>query len=276
MNPILASAIAWLPTETSKVSSLLRTKGAVGIEAAPRLFSCPLSEVNLHQVSDIRSFWEGEGLPILAMQALLFGRPELRLFGTDEERQALAEYLRLVFRLASGLGARHLVFGSPKNRIRGDMEPALAFDVAERFFRKIAKDAEAVGCVLCIEANATGYGCDFVTTHEEAATLVKAVASPGFGLQIDTGVMQMNAESPSELASILCAKEILPSHVHISEPFLAPVDATTPFHHELYAVLKDMRYTGAVSVEMKRPSTVSSLSNAVVTAWATYGESRHG
>lgn len=275
MNLILASAIAWLPTEAEKVVSLLRAERAVGIEAAPGIFNRPLSEVNLHQVSEVRLFWEGEGLPILAMQALLFGRPELRLFGTDEERQALAEHLRLVFRVASGLGARHLIFGSPRNRIRGNMEPAVAFDVAERFFRKIAKDAEAAGCVLCIEANATEYGCDFVTTHEEAATLVKAVASPGFGLQLDTGVMRMNEESPLGLASVLCGKNVLPAHVHISEPFLAPVDAATPFHRELHAVLNDMGYAGAVSVEMKRPSSVSLLGNAVATTQATYGEPRH-
>lgn len=274
MIPRLASAIAWLPAEAREVAALLRTEEAAGIEAAPGLFDRPLAEVTARQVQEVRAFWEGEGLPVRAMQALFFGRPELRLFGTDEERAALADFLRIVFRVAGGLGAGPLVFGSPKTRARGAMDPAAAFEVAERFFRQIAKDADAAGCVLCIEANAPGYGCDFVTTHQEAARLVQAVASPGFGLQVDTGVMRMNGESPSTLAAILNAADVRPSHVHVSEPFLAPVDAATPFHRELAGVLPDNGYAGAVSVEMKRPDALSSLRSAVATMRATYGEAK--
>ncbi len=272
MIPCLASAIAWLPAEALEVAVLLRAEGAAGIEAAPGLFDRPLTEVTPRQVREVRTFWEGEGLPVRAMQALLFGRPELRLFGTEEERAALADYLRIVFRVAGGLGAGPLVFGSPKTRARGEMEPAAAFETAGRFFRQVAKDADAAGCVLCIEANAPDYGCDFVTTHEETSRLVKAVATPGFGLQVDTGVMRMNGESPADLAAILRAADVRPAHVHVSEPFLAPVEAATPFHRELAALLENLGYAGAVSVEMKRPESLPSLRSAVTSARATYGE----
>ena len=274
MIPCLASAIAWLPDEAGAAASLLRAEGATGIEAAPGLFDRPLAEATPRQAREVRAFWEGEGLPVRAMQALLFGRPELRLFGTEAERAALADYLRLVIRVAGELGAGPLVFGSPKNRARGEMDFAAAFDVAERFFRQIAKDADAAGCVLCIEANAPGYGCDFITTHEEAARLVKAVATPGFGLQIDTGVMRMNEESPAALAALLNDADIRPSHVHISEPYLAPVDAATQFHRELAAMLQYRGYPGSVSVEMKRPAALSLLRSAVAATRATYGEPR--
>ena len=53
------------------------------------------------------------GVSVVALQALLFGRPDLVLFESPERRSATLDYLEGVLRLASWLGAGPLVFGSP-------------------------------------------------------------------------------------------------------------------------------------------------------------------
>lgn len=71
----LFSSIAWLPGQNSDVAYRLRKQGINGIEAAPGLFDRPLADLTHQEINSVRMFWEQEGLPIRAMQALLFGKP---------------------------------------------------------------------------------------------------------------------------------------------------------------------------------------------------------
>ena len=267
------SSIAWKREQAEEAAIFLRNANAAGVEASPGLFDLPLSELNAEMIRNVRSFWEARGLPLMAMQALLFGKPSLRLFGSQMERAAMADYLRLVFRIAGRLGAGPLVFGSPKNRLRGTMGEEAAFESAASFFYKVAPYAADEGCVLCIEPNASDYGCDFIINHGEAARLVQSVNSSGFGLQVDTGVMRMNEEDPVQLGSLLREMSLLPTHVHISEPYLAPVNASTVFHKTWNAELKRMNYAGVVSVEMRAPVDFPNCAIAALsTVSRTYGD----
>ncbi len=252
-NHCAVSCIAWDPSENLKAAALLRKHGANALEGAPGLFSCPLEAVSTKQLQDEKHFWEEQGLPLQAMQALLFGRPELVLFGSEKERDALAAHLRTVFRVAQGLGVQTLIFGSPKNRQRNGLSEKDAFDIAANFFFQRAVEAYEYGCVLCLEANAAAYQCDFMTTHEAVTTLVRTVNHRGFGLQIDTGVMQMNAETPKELAAQWDAAHIIPQHIHFSMPFLEPLDTQAKNLFETMKTLLCQRgYTGIFSIEMKK------------------------
>ena len=73
-------------------------------------------------IAEYRRSWEDRGLQIVSLQSLLFGRSDLQLFGDDGVRAALADYLRRVIDFGAPLGAHALVFGSPKNRLRGALD----------------------------------------------------------------------------------------------------------------------------------------------------------
>src|SRR5207248_3429675 len=126
------------------------------------------------ELRDYRSAWEARGLPIVAMQALLFGRDDLLLFDA-ESRPRLAQYLARIIDVGAALGARALVFGSPKNRRRGALAPETALDIAATFFREMAVRADAAGAFICVEPNPPSYGCDFITTTDEAVGLAERV-----------------------------------------------------------------------------------------------------
>src|SRR5436190_5003405 len=88
------SNIAWDPADDTKVAALLRKEGCTGVEIAPTKWREKPLEATARDVASYRAHWEGFGLPIIAMQSLLFGRPELQLFGESNVRDEMLTYLR--------------------------------------------------------------------------------------------------------------------------------------------------------------------------------------
>lgn len=241
------SNIAWLPGEAPAALEAMRQAGVDALEIAPTLlFENPLA-VSEAQARAKRAELEATGVRVVAFQALLFGRPELKVFD-PATHPALLDLLERLSALAGSLGAGPLVFGSPKNRQRGDLPFPEALPRAADLFRRAAEKAAAHGVTLCIEPNAKDYGCDFVTDTCEALALVKAVGHPGFGLHLDAGVLAMNGEEPE--AALGAALPGL-RHFHASEPFLERLGAGRVDHRRLGGLLRQLGYEGCVSIEMR-------------------------
>jgi D-psicose/D-tagatose/L-ribulose 3-epimerase len=244
------SNIAWRPADEPAVIQLLQDLGIRGLEVAPTAVWPRLDAVTEAQATAFRSAWETRGIAIVARQAILYGRPDLQLFGTAAGRADLLAYLMAVFRLASWLGAGPLVFGSPRNRVAGDLPEKERTRIATDFFRRAGDAAAAADVVLCMEPNPVEYGCDFVQSLHEAHSLVDRVASPGFAVQADSAAMTLAHDAPGVLEA-----GALPRHFHISEPFLAPVGSGSAVDHPGYAaVLRRLEYNGWCSIEMRAPA----------------------
>jgi sugar phosphate isomerase/epimerase len=241
------SAIAWEPPDDDEAARILREHGFTGIELAPtKIFTRPESASD-PEIAACRAVWTQRGLRIVALQALLFGRPDLAMFG--KARDATLEYLSGVVRLGARLGASALIFGSPRNRARGSLPPAEAWQRAVEFFRTLGKVAAEADTCLCIEPNPPRYGADFITTSAEALRLVEEVASPGFGLHLDAACARLVGE---DFPARLRASARVLRHVHLSEPDLAPVhDGGSLDLPGIATALRDISYSGYVSVEMK-------------------------
>lgn len=248
MMKLSVSNIAWLSEETDSILPILYRHGVTGIEIAPTLlFKSPEAQTD-EAIRLERSKWEHRGLKIVAMQALLFGHPEFQLFGESQIVDKLTAYMKMIIHMGGLLGARALVFGSPKNRIKGGLSFSEALESAVPFFSELAQYASESGTCLCIEPNATGYGCDFVTTVAEAVELVRAVNHPGFALNLDAGVMTMNSETYE--TAIVSALPYM-RHCHISEPYLGKITDSLTDHKRLALSLRDSNYEGWLSIEMK-------------------------
>ena len=264
---LAASNIAWPADADDEAAAILTRHGATGVELAPmRAWPDPLAATEADAAA-VRDAWRRRGLDIVAFQALLFGRPDLVLFGDGSARDALAEHTIRLCRLAGWVGARTLVFGSPKNRLRGPRSVAEAWPVAVDFFRRVGDAAAESGVVVGIEANPAEYGGDFITHVHDAAALVRDVGSPGFGLHLDGGGMALTGET------VAAAGDVRPIHFHISEPHLAPVGSTPGVPHAAFAAgLKAVGYDGWLSVEMRQPTGdwQSALATALAAAVSGY------
>jgi D-psicose/D-tagatose/L-ribulose 3-epimerase len=254
------SNIAWPSGADDCVAPLLHAHGVGGVELAltkiwPEPLAAPESEVQAY-----RDRWEKRGVRVAALQALLFGKPQLTLFESESVRRQMLDYLAGIIERASWLGASALVFGSPKNRRRGELSHREAWAIAVPVFRELGRIAHQHGVSFCIEPNPKDYGCDFVTTVAEGIELVNAVDEDGFRLHLDTGGMTLAGEPPEE--SIAASAHRF-RHFHISEPFLAEVGTGIVPYGEWARVLRAMEYSGWVSIEMSEPKEAGNWREAI-------------
>ncbi len=246
---LAVSSIAWTNEEEPEVAALLLSLGVKYVEIAPtKLWEDP-TVAHDQAINDYMKFWRKYDIEIVAFQSMLFSHPDLKIFESEANRKQTLNYLQDFIRLAGKMKARRMVFGSPKNRQRGELDNESATKIAKDFFDELGNTAKENDVCFCIEPNPTDYACDFVTNASQGIDFVKAVGNDGFGLHLDIAGMTLAKDDVK--SSIESAKDIL-KHFHISSPFLEQVEDRADVHHKEAALaLKDIGYTGYVSIEMK-------------------------
>lgn len=260
---IAVSSIAWTNEEEPAIAAKLQELGVKNVEIAPtKLWDDP-TLATAEQAEDYVKWWAQHDIKVAAFQSMLFARPDLKIFESDTNRQETVDYMSKFLELAGAMGAQKLVFGSPKNRQRGDVSVEQANIIAADFFSRLGDVALKNGVVLCLEPNAPQYNCDFVTNANEGAQLVKTVSNSGFGLHLDTACMALAGDNLGE--SIREHKDIL-EHFHISSPMLEQVEARNDVDHTAAAqALRDISYEKLISIEM-RPGDAGTNVDRVETA----------
>lgn len=261
---IAISNIAWTNEQEESVAELLKNLGVKFVEIAPTKKWQDPNQASADEIAECVKFWQNQNLKIVAMQSMLFNRPDLQIFKNEKLRQETLNYLSKFIELAAKLGVKAMVFGSPKNRQRGTLGKKEAFVVAKDFFTELGKIAENNNIYFCIEPNPTDYSCDFITTAEEGIELVNAINSRGIGLHLDTACMMLSGDNISD--SIKNAGDIL-KHFHVSTPSLGPV--TSEFssqYNEAKKALENIEYDGFVSIEMRPVENLNSVEEAVEVA----------
>jgi sugar phosphate isomerase/epimerase len=262
------SNIAWTPHDDAATFALLRHHGIEGIEVAPTAVWGSWQAMTVSKARAYRQFLGEEGFEVPALQAILYGKPEARLF--EEHGEAvLLDHFTLVACIASALEARVAVLGAPLQRDRAGRSWPRALEHAAGVLRKAARIFHDHGCCLCIEPNPQRYGCNFVNTAAEGLELVAAVAHPGLRLHLDAAGMYLEKD---DLASALPAAFPVLRHFHVSEPDLGDFRRSVVPHTENLRHLSAAGYAGWCSVEMRRPSTP--LADAG--PWAVIASARSG
>lgn len=243
------SNIAWDAPEHEQVLALLNRHQVNGIEVAPTKFWPEWQAASTGAALEIAAQLRDQGFAIPALQSILFGKPELTVFGDAGSRQALVEHIGFVAELAQALGARCLVFGSPKNRDPGSLEAEAAFDMAADVFHRIGEVCARCEVQLCIEPNPQAYDCHFMSSWKEVLEMVDQVDHPGIGLHLDTACIELEGDDVVEAINT-CRGKI--SHFHITEANLGDLSDPQLDHARYAAALKAIDYSGWRSIEMRR------------------------
>lgn len=244
------SNIAWTPHDSPKVLALLHQHGISGIEVAPTKVWPDWTGATPEAARMYRAKLKDQGFAVPALQAVLFGRPEARLFEDGGER-VLVRHLTEVATLAEALGAPVVVLGAPRLRNRGGLTFDEALARAVPVFRRLGEIYSNHGTCLCIEPNPRRHACNFIVNAFEGAALVRAVANPGFGLHLDAAGMHLERE---QLTKVWPDAGPLLRHYHISEPDLGDFSAPQVSHVQNLEFLVGHGYAGWYSVEMREPS----------------------
>ena len=270
---LAVSSIAWNKEEEAAAAELLASMGVKYVEVAPtKVWDEPI-EATDDAIEAYRQWWLEYGIEVVAFQSMLFTHPDYMLFDDEATRERSIQYLQDFTRLAGKMGAKRLVFGSPRNRQKGELSTEAANMIAVDVFDRIGTVAKEVGVIFCIEPNAPQYNCDFVTNAAEGIAMVDSVANEGFGLHLDAACMTLAGDDLGE--SIRTAGEHI-KHFHISSPMLESVNAEAEVAHATAAAaLKDIDYQGYVSIEMKPSadeSNIERLKTAVLFAQSVYAD----
>ena len=242
------SNIAWCDPFDEEIMGILKTAHVKGIEVAPTKLWPDWQGMDEPAAILIKEKFMHYGFSVPALQSVLFGKPELMIFKSDESREQTYQHLCRVADVAAGLGAQVVVFGSPGNRDPLGIEDDEAFQVGAKFFRRVGSYFYNRGIALCIEANPPQYGCRFITDSQQAADFVQAVDSPGVGLHLDAACMVMAGEDP--VASVSKHMSAI-KHFHISEPELGGFSSPKIPHKAIAETLQTGGYPNWVSIEMR-------------------------
>ncbi len=248
------SNIAWPAEDRLGAYEGLAANGFDGLEIAPGLFFFDATDpFDPPPPAYDRAIGEIEqaGLRLVSMQSLLFGVDGAALFEDAAALQRLETGMHRAIHLAGRLQIPNLVFGSPRQRVVPDgMDPQEARDKAAGVFARLGDVAQSEGTVIAMEANPVIYGTNFLTHGEQALDFVRLVDHPAVRFILDIGAMQINDAFDQTPALIAGAGDLL-SHVHFSEPQLAPAPADAAQAATVLRALYASGYDGAVSIEMK-------------------------
>lgn len=241
---LTVSNIAWSAEEDEAMYIFLQQNGFAGIEIAPtRIFQKNPYDQLQNAKEYAQALKRKYHLFISSMQSIWYGREE-NIFHSKQERDALFEYTQDAMNFANTIQCANLVFGAPRNRTyqsRDELKEAVPF------FKALGEYAMKCNTVLAMEANPSIYHTNYCNTTKEAIELIKEVENEGFLLNLDVGSMIYNHEDVETLSNN--AGYI--HHVHISEPFLNPIEKRS-IHKELCQFLKENDYEGCISLEVKK------------------------
>lgn len=263
------SNIAWDVDDDNEVANLLKRFGVTAIDVAPSKYFKSLATVSDHEIRRVKDYWLQHGISITGMQSLLFGTTGLNLFGGSKVRFDMLNHLTRVCDVAQKLGATQLVFGSPKNRDKGELSQGLALAEATLFFKKLGDIANDYGVNICIEANPISYGCNFLTSTAEAGDFVSNLYHPNIKLHLDLGTVIANHENLSQI--VLKYGEFI-SHIHASEPNLVELGCQVEKHAQFAPIIKEHLSNRVISIEMLTHSNIHAIERALIVANHVYGD----
>lgn len=249
------SNIAWDKDKDKEMYLYLNKLEIQGIEIAPTHIFGDNPYTKKTQAIDLKKDLRDKyNLEISSMQSIWFGRKE-RLFESREERKILLDYTKYAVEFANILECTNLVFGSPKNRV---MKCTDDWKIAEEFFCILGDYSYKNNVIIALEANPKIYNTNFLNTTEETAEFVKKLNNKGIQINLDLGTMIQNDESLDNVEKNL---DII-HHVHISEPFLAPIQ-WRQIQRTVMKELKKNGYENYISIEMGNIHEIDKVKNIV-------------
>jgi sugar phosphate isomerase/epimerase len=268
---ISISNIAWDPKEDAAVAKVLNAHGVDAIDVAPGKYFLDFASATAEDISACRRWWSDRGIKIVGMQSLLFGTQGLNLFGDAGVQDRMLAYLAHVCRIGGDLGARYLVFGSPRNRDRSGLEDGEVNDMAVSFFRRLGDIAAATGTCICLEPNPVEYGANFMTDAAATAEIVRLTDHPAIRMQLDVGSLTLNHEDPEQ---VLADYAPIIAHVHASEPGLKVLGDGDTNHDAVATAVRRYCPDRIVTIEMLEvgEASVANVERAVAYTNASYGQ----
>jgi sugar phosphate isomerase/epimerase len=242
------SSLAWTSGQSRDVHKILLESNIRHIDTVPLHVVRSLETPYDSELQHFKNFWISSGFKILGLQSLFYEKNALCFFEDNASCEMAISYFKRIVTLSQKLGVNVLVFGSPKQRYMFEKREK----IVEYFFRSLSHACETSDLFLCIESNSTEYGTNFLTSTHETANFVSNLGQKNIMMNFDTGCDIMNNQDPVESFE---KYHKFVGHVHLSSPYLGPVNSKTLDHSAMFKSLKRCDFRGGVTIEMMRDSS---------------------
>jgi D-psicose/D-tagatose/L-ribulose 3-epimerase len=197
---------------------------------------------------------EDAGLVVSSLQAILYGRPNATLLGDASAFRAMQDHLTKVADIAEILGASVLVFGAPRNRLRGQLSEDVAMSMARERFAMLGSILHGRPIIMGIEPVPELYGGDFLTSAVSVLDMVHSVDHANIRVHLDTGCVKLAGDAIA--TAIYSAGDKL-CHFHAAEPNLDNFTFPVADHDAAGSALHNQDYRGWIAIEMRETPTAS-------------------
>lgn len=241
---IIFSNLAWNSLENQQIIEIFKNNNIKNVELALTKFF-NWNEITEEKLKEIKNTFNKNQIRIYSLQSITFGL-DYNLFSDTSD--LLLAHLRNVIQYAKILGAKRIVFGSPKNRSYN--ENNYDEQKAMNFFTELNETAKEKNIIFCIEPNAKIYNCNFLWNTTQTYEFVKKLNCSHIKMMADIGCMILEND---DIYNIYKYKKYI-EHIHISEPYLKPLTNDYIEHEELCEILMDSNKT-YFTIEIKAEET---------------------
>lgn len=203
---LMVSNMAWDPVDDNHVIFLLKRYGIKNVEIIPTKY---YQWDTLFKNPTFHEKFNKAGITVYSLQSVLhnvqgdfFNDPEV-----------MSDHLKKVLGLCDTVGASVAVMGSPSKRVVPKTVSRESPEVYEKRLGEVLEAAQTGSNVkLCLEPNASAYGCDVGKTLDACARISQGRS---FVLNFDTGNYHLENDSTGLIDGI--------GHCQVSAPMLRPM-----------------------------------------------------
>lgn len=228
----------------------IRAAGYTGIEISPFTLAERPEDVSAERRAELRRMMADTGLAFVGLHWLMVSPKGLHVTTPDLALRARSwEHIRRLIDLCADLGgdSKVMIFGSPSQRSStGGLTPGEATRNWVDGLASVADEAASKGVTILVEALPKNQS-DIVNTLDEAAAIVREIASPGVQAMFDTH----NAVDETEPHPVVVERHLgVIRHVHVNEIDGRYCGTGDYDFGAVFEVLSRNNYPGWVSLEV--------------------------
>lgn len=225
-----------------------RKYGYTGLEVAPFTLGKSVFEISEALRSEYRQSAHEHGLEIIGLHWLLAKTSGYHLTTNDlSVRSKTCDYVCSLVELCNDLGGTLMVLGSPLQRnFPASMSHEEAMTNAADLLSAVVPSLERFGIKIAIEPLGPQEG-NFLNHAFQARELINMISSPNIQLHLDVKAMSSEGEP---IDGIIRKNADIMIHFHANDPNLLGPGMGSVDQKPIFAALKEIRYSGWVSVEV--------------------------
>lgn len=218
--------------------------GFKGVELALNCFWDEPTTVSKVKLNWLRELLKENNLQVSALHSLTYTREDLELFGSEQKRKELLEYIKRYLDLAAYFECKNIVFGSPKARRKNGKKIEECNHIFLDFLSLLDSFSQGIG--INIEPLHVS-SCEYLNYFTDVVALLTKSNFKNIKIQLDVRSFIEN-EEPLELINQYFSDI---SHCQVSDPGLSiPGTQYQEIHKKVSEYLIRNEYSGFIAGEI--------------------------